>query len=216
MNMKLPALLFKSILLVLLFVVVGTAVIFGWSIGIGWLLTLFLPFSWFEASLLLMVASIAIGALGVRMLLSMPPALPPMTDSESLFDPPIASDRFYSSGERVTFEAWFRFEMANDIFWELTDTPSIVNSMDERETKELAIRLTDIAVNFLKNRKSGAYRVKVSKNQLMQQMKKMQLRPYDDDILEAAADAITLRLSHDEMMADIVRDQSWDEIDPDL
>lgn len=214
MNMKLPTLLLRSFLLLLLFVVVGTAVIFGWSIGIGWLLTLFLPFTWFEASLLLMLASIAIGALGVRMLLSMPP--PPMTDSESFFDPPIASDRFYSSGERVTFEAWFRFEMANDIFWELTDTPSIGNSMDERETKELAIRLTDIAVNLLKNRKSNAYRVKVSKNQLMQQMKKMQLRPYDDDILQAGADAITLRLSHDEMMADIVRDQSWDEIDPDL
>lgn len=214
MNMKLPTLLFRSFLLLLLFVMVGTAVIFGWSIGIGWLLTLFLPFTWFEASLLLMLASIAIGALGVRMLLSMPP--PPMTDSESLFDPPIASDRFYSSGERVTFEAWFRFEMANDIFWELTDTPSIGNSMNERETKELAIRLTDIAVNLLKNRKSNAYRVKVSKNQLMQQMKRMQLRPYDDDMLQAAADVITLRLSHDEMMADIVRDQSWDEIDPDL
>lgn len=211
--MKLPGLLINSILLVLFFLVVGTAVIFGWSIGIGWLLTLFLPFTWFEASLLVMLASIAIGALGARMLLSMPP---PMTDSESLFDPPIASDRFYSSGERVTFEAWFRFEMANDVFWELMDTPSIGNSMDERETKELAIRLTDVAVNSLKNRKSSAYRVKVSKNQLMQQMKKMQLRPYDDDMLQAAADAITLRLSHDEMMADIVRDQSWDEIDPDL
>jgi hypothetical protein len=35
-------------------------------------------------------------------------------------------------------------------------------------------------------------------------------------MLQAAADVITLRLSHDEMMADIVRDQSWDEIDPDL
>ena len=44
----------------------------------------------------------------------------------------------------------------------------------------------------------------------------MQLRPYDDDILQAAADAMTLRLSHDEIMADIVREKSWDKIDPDL
>ena len=213
--MKLGRLIWGSIFLVVLFVVVGTAVVLGWSIGIGWLLTLFLPFTWFEASLLVMVASIAISALGVRLLMTVP-APSPLTDTDELYEPPISSERFYPSSGRVTFEAWFRFEMANDIYWELTDTPSIVNSMDEQETKELAIRLTDIAANLLKNRTSNAYRIKVSKNQLMQQMKKMQLRPYDDDILQAAAEAITLRLSDDEMMAEMVREKSWDEIDPDL
>ena len=215
MSMKLPGLLLNTILLVLLFVVVGTAVVLGWSFGVGWLLTLFLPFTWFEASLLTILASTAIGALGIRMLLSTPP-LSPLADSETLFDPPIATDRFYPSSGQVTEEAWFRYEMANDVYWELIDTPSIVNSMDEQETKELAIRLTDIAVTLLKSRTSRAFRVKVTKNQLMQQMKKMQLRPYDDDILQAAADAMTLRLSHDEIMADIVREKSWDKIDPDL
>ena len=213
--MKLGRLIWGSIFLVVLFVVVGTAVVLGWSIGIGWLLTLFLPFTWFEASLLVMVASIAISALGVRLLMTVP-APSPLTDTDELYEPPISTERFYPSSGRVTFEAWFRFEMANDIYWELTDTPSIVNSMDEQETKELAIRLTDIAANLLKNRTSNAYRIKVSKNQLMQQMKKMQLRPYDDDILQAAAEAITLRLSDDEMMAEMVREKSWDEIDPDL
>ena len=213
--MKLGRLIWGSIFLVVLFVVVGTAVVLGWSIGIGWLLTLFLPFTWFEVSLLVMVASIAISALGVRLLMTVP-APSPLTDTDELYEPPISTERFYPSSGRVTFEAWFRFEMANDIYWELTDTPSIVNSMDEQETKELAIRLTDIAANLLKNRTSNAYRIKVSKNQLMQQMKKMQLRPYDDDILQAAAEAITLRLSDDEMMAEMVREKSWDEIDPDL
>ena len=213
--MKLGRLSWGSIFLVVLFVVVGTAVVLGWSIGIGWLLTLFLPFTWFEASLLVMVASIAISALGVRLLMTVP-APSPLTDTDELYEPPISTERFYPSSGRVTFEAWFRFEMANDIYWELTDTPSIVNSMDEQETKELAIRLTDIAANLLKNRTSNAYRIKVSKNQVMQQMKKMQLRPYDDDILQAAAEAITLRLSDDEMMAEMVREKSWDEIDPDL
>ena len=213
--MKLGRLIWGSIFLVVLFVVVGTAVVLGWSIGIGWLLTLFLPFTWFEVSLLVMVASIAISALGVRLLMTVP-APSPLTDTDELYEPPISTERFYPSSGRVTFEAWFRFEMANDIYWELTDTPSIVNSMDEQETKELDIRLTDIAANLLKNRTSNAYRIKVSKNQLMQQMKKMQLRPYDDDILQAAAEAITLRLSDDEMMADMVREKSWDEIDPDL
>lgn len=205
-----------SILLVLLFIVVGTAVVLGWSIGIGWLLTLFLPFTWFEASLLVMLASAAIGALGVRMLMSVPPALSPMPDVDELEEMPIASERFYPAKGPVTSEAWFRYEMANDIYWELTDTDPVMTSMGELETKELAIRLTDVVVELLKNRTSRSSRINVTKNQLMQQMKKMDLRPYDDDILEAAADAASLRLSYDEMMADIVREKSWADIETDL
>jgi hypothetical protein len=211
---ELSRLILGSILLVLLFMVVGTAVILGWSIGIGWLLTLILPFTWFETSLLVIIASVAVGALGIRMLLAAPPS--PMTDTDELIEPPILTDRFYPADGPVTSEAWFRFEMANDIYWELTDTPSIDNSLDETEMKELAIRLTDIVVEMLQARLNRSRRINVTANQLKQQMKKMNLRPYDNDILQAAASAVTLRLSFDQMMADIVYEKSWDEIMHDL
>lgn len=204
-----------SILLVLLFIVVGTAVVLGWAIGVGWLLTRFLPFTWFEASLLVMVASIAITALGIQ-LLSTVPTPSPLVDSDELFEPAIATDRFYPADGKVTSEAWFRFEMANDIYWELADETNVGNSMSEPETKELAIRLTDVVVEMLKSRTSRSPRINVTKNQLAQQMKKMGLRPYDNDILEAAATAASTCLTFDEMMADIVREKSWDEIDYDL
>lgn len=213
--MKLTRLVWGSLLLVVLFVVVGTAVVLGWSIGIGWLLTLFLPFALFEASLLVMVASAAISALGVRLLMTVPTP-GPFPDSDELYEPAISSDRFYPRNGRVTSEAWFRYEMANDIYWDLTDTDSIMNSMSETEMKELAIRLTDVVVEMLKGRANKSPRINVTKNQLTQQMKKMGLRPYDDDILEAAAEAAAVRLSYDEMMADIVQEKSWDEIEPDL
>lgn len=205
---ELSRLILGSILLVLLFMVVGTAVILGWSIGIGWLLTLILPFTWFETSLLTMITSVVVGALGIWMLL----AAPPPTDTDELIEPAILTDRFYPADGPVTSEAWFRFEMANDIYWELTDTPSIDNSLDETEMKELAIRLTDIVVEMLQGRTNRSRRINVTANQLKQQMKKMNLRPYDDDILQAAASAVTLRLSFDEMMFDIIHEKSWDEI----
>lgn len=205
-----------SILLVLLFIVVGTAVVLGWSIGIGWLLTLILPFTWFEASLLAMLASAAIGALGVRMLMSVPSSLGPAPDVAELEEMPIASERFYPAKGSVTSEAWFRYEMANDIYWELTDTDTVINSIGESEMKELAIRLADVVVELLKNRTGRSLHINVTRNQLRQQMKKMELRPYDDDILEAAAAAASLRLSFDEMMADVVREKSWAEIETDL
>jgi hypothetical protein len=198
-----------------LFVVVGTAVILAWSIGIGWLLALFLPFALFEASLLVMVASAAISALGIRLLMTVPTP-GPYPDIDESFEPAISSDRFYPRNGQVTSEAWFRYEMANDVYWDLTDTDSINNSMGETEMKELAIRLTDVAVEMLKGRTNRSPRINVTKNQLTQQMKKMGLRPYDDDILEAAAEAASVRLSYDEMMSDIVLEKSWDEIEPDL
>ncbi|MCB9420813.1 MAG: hypothetical protein H6667_13480 [Ardenticatenaceae bacterium] len=213
--MRTKGLIGGTILLVLLFIVVGTAVVLGWSIGIGWLLTRFLPFAWFEASLLVMLASMAIGALGVRMLLSVPPPASDFGQNE-LFEPAISSERFYPSDGEVTSEAWFRFEMANDIYWDLTDTPSVEHSMAETELKELAIRLADVVVDLLKSRTSRSSRINVTKNQLVRQMEKMNLRPYDDDILQVAAGSASLRLSWDEAMADIVHEKSWDKIEPDF
>ena len=213
--MKPTRLVWGSIFLVFLFVVVGTAVVLGWSIGIGWLLTLFLPFSLFEASLLVMIASAAISALGIRLLMTVP-SPEPFTDLNEPVEPAISSDRFYSPKGPVTSEAWFRFEMANDIYWDLSDTDRIINSMDDSAVKELAIRLTDVVVEMLKSRTSRSSRINVTKNQLTQQMKKMGLRPYDDDILEVAASAASACLTFDEAMADIVREKSWGEIETDL
>jgi hypothetical protein len=209
--MKLLGLIGRSLFLVLLFVLVGTAVILAWSIGIGWLLTLFLPFSWFEAAMLVLVASAAIGALGVKIIATIPPESTVYPD-DFVIEPPIPTERFYSDTDAVTMEAWFRFEMANEIHWEFTDVPSIEQSMSETELKELAIRVTDVVVEKLKNRNSRAQSIKLTKNQLVQQMKKMELRPYDNDILEAVVSAVNERLMFDEMMADIVREKEWDDL----
>jgi hypothetical protein len=84
--------------------------------------------------------------------------------------------------------------------------------MSETELKELAIRVTDVVVEKLKNRNSRAQSIKLTKNQLVQQMKKMELRPYDNDILEAVVSAVNERLMFDEMMADIVREKEWDDL----
>lgn len=208
--MNLLGLIGRSLLLVVVFLFVGTAVVLGWSIGIGWLLTLFLPFSWFEAAMLALVALAAIGALGIKIISTIPPE-PTVSPNDFVIEPPIPTERFYSDADDVTTEAWFRFEMANEIHWEFTDVPSIEQSMSETELKELAIRVTDVVVEKLKNRNSQAQKIKLTKNQLVQQMKKMGLRPYDDDILEAAVSAVNDRIMFDEMMADIVRQKEWDE-----
>ena len=48
-------------LLIVLVVIISLALFIGLALGIGWLLTLFLPFSLFEATLLGMLAAVVTG-----------------------------------------------------------------------------------------------------------------------------------------------------------
>ncbi len=73
----------------------------------------------------------------------------------------------------------------------------------------------DIVVDLLKARTSKAQRVKITRTQFKQHMDKIGQRPYDDDILAAAASSVNQSLSFDERLADIVRDKRWNETEPD-
>jgi hypothetical protein len=218
--MKTVGSLLVTLLLVTLGLVLGTAVILAWSLGIGWLLARLLPFSWFEASLLTIISSITVAYAGWRLLQISPPLSSEdgLTEDElsALFEPAISTDRFHEEGKSdQRAEVWFRYEIANDLYWEFENTPSIARSMDETEMKELAIRLTNIAVDLLKQRTSRARQVRVTKTQLERQMEKIEQRPYDDDILSAAVRSINDSLAADDELAEIVHARRWNEIEPD-
>lgn len=213
--MKTIGALLVTTLLVAIGVLLGMAVILAWSLGIGWLLMQFLPLAWFEAALLAMLASGATAYVGWRVLQMPLPETTELDNGFTLFESAIPVGRFKADESDRREEVWFRHEIANDLYWEFKDTPSIEDSMSETEMKELAIRLTDVVVKMLKQRTSRAQQVRITKTQLKRQLNKMELRPYDDDILLAVVDSVNMSLSSDEELADIVRDKSWDEVDPD-
>ncbi len=212
-----------AVLIVVLLVVLGmgvlTAVALAWSLGVGWLLTLIVPFTWFEASLLTIIASIVAAYIGTYLLqaLLQPDEQFKMgSDVSGLFESPIPVSRFYEEGEiHQRAEVWFRHEIANDLFWEFQDTPSIMRFMEETEAKEMAVRLTDIVVGLLKQRTSRARQVKITKKQLVKQMEAIGQRPYDDDILLATVRSVNMSLAANSDLADIVRRASWDETEMD-
>ncbi|MCP4426709.1 MAG: hypothetical protein GY803_19630 [Chloroflexi bacterium] len=199
------------LLVILLGMALGTAVILAWSLGLGWVITQFLPLTWFEASLLTMIASIVIIYIGWH-LLQMPTPLDASSDNDlALFESAIPIKRFRENAGDERAEVWFRHEIANDIYWEFEDTSSVANSMSDVEMKEVAIRITDIVVGLLKQQKKHGQRIRITKTQLKREMDKIGQRPYDDDILTTVTRSVNMSLSDDPELATIVRQKDWDE-----
>jgi len=102
-------------------VVISLALLLGMSLGTGWVLTLFLPFSLFEGTLLSMIAGLASGVLWYMILFS---ALAPEFEGggNDIEDGEIPESRFWqTSGER-TWENLFRYVLANSIYEDVAES----------------------------------------------------------------------------------------------
>jgi hypothetical protein len=205
------------LLLILAVVIISLVLVLGFAVGIGWLLTLFLPFSLFEASLLGLIASVIVGTFWYNFLQSVPIGL---RQGEYDYDEDededdgeynqIPASRFYKTEADKTWEAWFRFQIANSIYIEFQDAEQPVAPMGEKQLQELAIRLADITISLLKSKSPRAKQLKVSVPALKRQMNQMGQRPYDDDILELAAEAINQELDyHYEDIIMVIRSKMW-------
>ncbi len=205
------------VVLVILVTIVGLALVLGISMGLGWLLTLFLPFTLFEASLLAMGACVVVGAFWYNVVRSLsdfalgPSSYPPYEDEEDLGYDEIPASQFYKSKSGKTWEAWFRYQIANDIYMEFQDAPNRVAPMGQKQLQALAIRLSDLAVSMLKAKTARTKQLRITKNALRQQMKKVGQQPYDDDILSLALTGINENVDYYyEELIKVIQDKAWD------
>lgn len=206
------------VLLVLGLALLSMALALGFAIAIGWLMTLFLPFDLFQASLLALIASIVAGTLWYNILGAGPGFGPgPAADYEDEYDEEddydrIPSNRFYKNEAGKTWEAWLRYHLANSVYIEFQDSPQPVTPMGDKQQQELAIRLADISLALLKTKSPSTKRVNVNLHTLKRQMEKMGQRPYDDNILTLAAMAINDELVyyHDDIL-NVIRTKLWNQ-----
>jgi hypothetical protein len=205
-------------LLILLIIVASMALVLGFAIGIGWLMTLFLPFDLFQASLLTLVAAVIAVAFWRNLLVSL---LPFGDLDESEFDEDeddndydqIPASRFYIKEKEKTWEQWLRYHLANSIYIEFQDSPQPVAPMGNKQLQELAIRLADMTITLLKRKSSRTTRLNVNMATLKREMNKMGQRPYDDDILRLATIAINDELDyHHEDILSIIRSRLWGQV----
>ncbi len=176
------------ILIIILVVVVSLAAVLGFSLLIGWLLTLILPFTLFEGSLLALIATIAVGVIAVNFFKGMP--LPDLNTDVSSDDfdnfKEIPEERIFKAEEDRTLENQYRYEMANRVYGEFQENSSEFTTMNDKQQQELALRLADIALTILMQKSVTATRLNLTKAALKKQMQKMNQQPYSDDILDTA------------------------------
>ena len=191
---------------------VGIVLVLAWSIGLGWLLTHILPFSLFEGSLLSMAASVIVGYIATRMMGSMDL---PFAESDTIDDDiglsaySIPATRFYQTSADQTWEAWFRFELANRLDDALVEAPQVTGRMDKTQRQELAIRLADIAIPLLKAKTGKTKHIRTQLSNWRQHMTKQGLKPYDDNILRLAMTTVNQTISQ-QMFDNVIRAKLWD------
>jgi hypothetical protein len=210
-----------SVLIILGLAILLLALVLGIAIGLGWLLTLFLPFTLFEGTLLVMAASAIIGTVGYNLVRVLSDFIPRLSnfeyedeeDEEDEYYNEIPTSRFFKTRAEQTWETWFRHEIANDIYVEFQAAPKRIAPMGDRQLQELAIRLADTAVAILKAKSSRTKRLEITKAALERQMAKSGQRPYDDDILSLAVDAIGASLDYyyEDFIA-VIQGRLWNEL----
>ena len=192
---------------------VGIVFVLAWSIGLGWLLTLLLPFNLFEGSILAMAASVIVASVASRILKTTDfPFNEPEEEDDDSFDLTtytIPATRFYTSQAEQTWEAWVRFELANRIDNALLHSPRVTGRMDKNQRQELAIRLTDVAIGLLKAKTGRSKLIRTRLKDWQQQMIKQDLKPYDEAILRLAMVTLHRAVAHP-MVDNVVRSKMWD------
>jgi hypothetical protein len=199
------------IILIIVLVVISFALVMGIALGVGWVLTRFLPFSLFEATLLGMIAALATWTIWRNILGSVPDFGSAEEEPEPDLDE-IPLSRFCRTDADRTWENWFQYLIANTVYEGLLDSPGRIGQMNERQLQELSIRLTGVAIAALKAKSPRTRRLRVNKEMLKQEMTKMGQQPYDDDILDTAVSAINDELiSSQEELREVIRGKLWDE-----
>lgn len=201
--------IFSTALIILLGMLLLVSLFLAWALGVGWLLQRIIPLTLFEASLLSLVASLAAGAILVRLFSSL---LIPGSDEEhdfDLHDEPIPFTRFYPPGQVGLLKHWFTFRIANEIYVHLM--PREGADADEAVLEEMAIDLAEIAVGVLKRKPPGTKRPLISLDAMQKEAGGRRDGSHDDETLQMVVQVTNDLLTDDKDLTRIVRRRLWDE-----
>lgn len=207
--------------LIILFILLSFVFILGGTLGLGWLLTLFLPFSLFEATLLSLFATVIVATIWrplIRLFADMDfdnlqknILKKKQAKSDTSEADRIPATKFYQKEEDQNWENWLRYEFANDIYAEFQDAPQRVTPMNKSQLQSLAIRLADVSLAILKAKTTRAKNLNINRATLKQQFAEMGQQPYDDDILDMATTAINDNIDYyyDDLL-EVIQQKNWE------
>lgn len=181
-----------------------------WVWGVGWLLSLFLPLTLFQAGWLVWGASTILGYMLFAGMEDMRQSLGREDGGELDEDEfPIPRERFTGGADEETGEILFCYMIANNIFLHIDRDAHVKRGMDDMQVQELSVRLADAAVRVLKKKPKRTRRFRVTAVSMSRELIAMGQRPYDTDILEIAVEAINEQLEIDDLLEQIVQSRLW-------
>ncbi|MBI2504196.1 MAG: hypothetical protein HYW07_13305 [Candidatus Latescibacteria bacterium] len=214
---------FIAVIGTVLLPVITLALVIGLSLGIGWVLTLFLPVSLFEGALLGMIAAAITGRLWYSLWRSSVP-FPKVAEEvvgeeegeewemEDEIDE-VPESQFWRTSEERTWENWFRYTLANAIYEELLESPHWIENLEEEEQQALVIRLADAALEGLKAQAFAVKRMRVSRGMMRQEMTRRGDQTYPDGLLNLAVRAVNMEAEYlEEDLQEVARGRLWDEL----
>lgn len=203
---------------------ISIALVISISMGIGWVLTLFLPFSLFENTLLSMFACLTAWIIW-NQLFNTAATYIPRNEEEDWDDDneedddededwdheeEIPQSRFWQTPAERTWENWFRYVIANAVYDRLM---YLRGSRNEDRRQELSIHLSDAAIRALKANPPNARRMSLSRNRLKQEMLKKGQHPPENPIIVAAASAINIEFMHmEEDLRKVAKNHLWEKL----
>ncbi|MBN1565350.1 MAG: hypothetical protein JXA10_16005 [Anaerolineae bacterium] len=193
---------------------IALSIILGWSIFVGWLLTLIFPFELFEGTLLAMLASVfSVYALNYPPGESGAPDWSLIDDEDDEFpEDQIPMSKFVKTEDQKTWENLSRYEIANAIVTEFKASIKI-GQMTDAQLEALAIRMADAGIELLKQKPARTTNVTITANQLKNQLRRMGFKPDADDILKAATHGINFAL-YETPIELVVKQKMWDQRAP--
>ncbi|MCB0077954.1 MAG: hypothetical protein KDD73_11125 [Anaerolineales bacterium] len=206
------------ILIGLLAVVASIAV----ALGLGWLLTLILPFSLFEGALLVAMAFVVVSVWANALIRSSFPAASdfPFDDDEwELEDEPILGEaHFWQRPEEKTWTNWLRMIVANTVYKNMVSSEGWIGEMAEPRQEQIAMELTDGAIQTIKSQARRGRDMRVSRTSLRNALREAGQKPYDDALLDMVVHSINGQLfALTPLLNRIEREKSWDDpVDPQM
>lgn len=206
---------FRDILLTLLLlsggVLLVVTLILGVALSLGWLLTLFLPFTWFEATVLIFLTT----ATAIYIVRTVAGSLINSAFDDEIeideIDWLIEPDRFQRGAHGSTWRAWATFMIANQLALEIGEVEALVPHMDTAQQSELAVRLAEIAVAALERMQRPTSQPLLTTGALNREMKRRDLKPYDPDLAQLTVRVVNAGLRNNTQLAEVVSGNLWGE-----
>lgn len=208
------------ILFVLLVILISLAMAVVWIVGIGWLLSRWLPLSLGEGAIIVGIASGLALLIWFRIFdwsrtvpsglsISRLPQGEFIPDDDEIWyseDYPISSQRFAATLDERTAENWLRYDFANELALAIEESPPAKGLMNDSQVQELAIRLSDMIVQMAKEKPASASRLNMPV--LKKRMTQLGFAPYDDAILKETLRVWQKQHSYEEVR-DIINEKLW-------